>query len=113
MAHYRKLTINGITYEYNVGKTFIQIRNKVLGYNKLVPKAKVGVEHGKDIFIVTPKMIACFVQGIKGTMEDFFSHCTHDAPKRLCADPFDAEIREKVHYRYICDECYDNSADDI
>lgn len=51
----RKLDEN---VEYEIGKTFVLIRNKSTGYRALVKKVDIG--HGQ--YMITPKMIRAYYE---------------------------------------------------
>jgi len=113
MAHYRKLTINKDTYEFNIGKKFVVI--KFGKQKKLIEKKDIGVPLGDvfENFIVTPKMIRAHILGEELRIEDCFIHCDCEAEKKLSPLPFSVEIHDKRVYAYMCQKCFNENAEDI
>jgi hypothetical protein len=105
--HYRKLK-NG--YEYKIGETFIEIRNKTLKHKKIVDKALIGFRVGERI-LITPGMIRDFVEiGKVKSPEIYFPSCDcKTKEKELRASPFSAEIHGKLRYKYMCSSCIHDS----
>ena len=114
MAHYRNLTVNGVDYEYNIGKEFVVTRQRGVKGNIVTLKEDIGFSYGERI-LITPGMIADFItSGRKGPLEKYFPHCTcTGVAKMLQALPFDAEIYGKLVLGVYCDECIRRNADDI
>ena len=112
MAHYRKLTVSAVDYEYVIGKKSVQIRSA--SRNDVIAKSDIGVSYGKEI-LITPGMIADYITtGRKGFLEKYFPHCScTGVAKMLQALPFDAEIYGKIVLGVYCDECIRRNADDI
>jgi len=103
MAHYRKLTVDGLDWEYKIGKGFVELRRKGKE-KKIVPKAEIGAE---TFGIVTPKMISDYIRygKIRG-LENYFPTCKCEGvEKHLVVNPYDAEIKGKKHYIYFCEQC--------
>lgn len=108
-SSYRNLTIGEKKYRYVIGKKFVKIR---LGDDsQLVPKEQIGIAFGP---VVTPGMIKLYlVCGEKPHPKDFFDTCNCEGKKSLGYVPFDAEIHDKYHQVYWCDECFEDSRMDI
>lgn len=104
MAHYRKLTVDGIDYRYVVSqsKTFVKGPNGDREFDNSV----IGHEHHRA-YIVTPGDIA---RAIKGEPLRVF-HCKKHgvSTTKLVTDPFDIEIHNKVTLVMECPECQEQS----
>ena len=46
MAHFRKITVDGKEYEYNIGKSVVSIAS---GIRKCIPKDQIGFAYGTII----------------------------------------------------------------
>jgi len=119
---YRNITVNGTTYKFVIGKKFTKvvdigsIANSLLG--KPIP--------GSDKFLMGPSDVRRFILG-NGTVDPHFHDGPHECVNAdkdyryhecsgevsLRANPFAAEIHEKLHYHYFCKACYEAIADDI
>lgn len=119
---YRKITVSGTEYKYVIGRTHLKIHGR-----QAVLKEVAGVELAKDWVVLTPGMIADYIQGKpKRTAEQEFPPCTiwhkehdeeydpviHDHTKFGYA-PFDLEIYDKHRMVNWCKDCYAANADDI
>lgn len=114
---YRKIEVNGNTYEYVIGKTVIKIKGlgifPISEYgNRIGYPSKKGdgyefqqarrSHNANDLaFNVTPKIIAGIITGKKVE------------PIDLMVDPYDAEIRDKTTYLKYNPEVYFGRKDDI
>lgn len=107
MAHYRKMTINDQTYQFNIGKSYVVIRT---GDDKqVVSKDEIGFTAQNGNVIVTPRMIRDHIVDQVGPAERYFEQCCEQCPsseKKLKADPFDIEVFERITYLLYCDSCY-------
>lgn len=111
MGHYRNLTVDGEDYQFNIGKRFVGIKSA--NGTEYVPKEDIGFGNSFRI-IVKPKMIADYIKGIRGNVEEYFPSCSCEGvEKSLGCKPFEAEIDGKIHHVLWCDECYHNSEMDI
>ena len=113
MPHYRKLTLDYIDYQYNIGKKFVEIRP--FGSEKIiVSKVAIGFKPKRGAVVVTPKMIADYIKGDRKDVSSYFPTCPcMGVSKSLGIKPYDYEIDNKSNYVYWCDQCYANNADDI
>jgi hypothetical protein len=103
MSKYRQLQQG---YEYQIGKIFINIRNKSIGYKQLLKKEEFGAPVGDKKYIVTPGMIWDFISiGKIKDYSNYFPHCDHNKPKRLRASPFMKEIHNKLVFGFYCEDC--------
>ncbi len=111
MAHYRKLEVGGINYQFNIGKRYVAIKGP--NGTEHVEKSVVGFEvHASAA--VTPKMIADHIKGCKKDVSEYFPSCgCEGVEKTLVVNPYESEIREKTYYNYWCKSCYESVADDI
>ena len=114
MAHYRKMTVDGVEYQYNIGKKFVEIREE-LAPKQLIEKSVIGFKSKHNELIVHPKMIADYIQGKKKQhVSKYFPTCRcKDVSKKLGVIPFDCEIYNKYNYVYWCARCFSNNAEDI
>jgi len=114
MAHYRKMTVDGIEYQYNIGKKFVEIREE-LAPKQLIEKSEIGFKSKHNELIVHPKMIADYIQGKKKQhVSKYFRTCKCvGVSKQLGVIPYDYEIDNKSNYVYWCSACYSANADDI
>lgn len=111
MAHYRKLEVDGIDYQFNIGKRYVAIKGP--NGTEHVEKSVVGFERYNDD-VVTPKMIADHIKGCKKDVSEYFPTCGCEGVKKtLVVNPFMIEIHGKKHYNYWCESCHDSVADDI
>jgi len=109
MSKFRKLKDG---YEYVVGKHNLVIRNKEQKYHKVIPKKEIGYLWRKDTYIITPGMIRDYIE--KGASNDdkwvYFDPCSCDStPKRICYNPFSAEIYGIRRLTALCDSCHHES----
>ena len=122
MSHYRKITVNSVTYKYNIGKKFIPIINTETNEKKVIPKEEIGFSISEHNTITTPKMIADYILmgKIQEDPAEYFPNCKHTKMKlrvnpfqaEIRVNPFQAEINDKIVYIVACDDCYNNIADD-
>lgn len=111
MAHYRTLTVDDKEYKYNIGKRFVAIRSDNL--SKDVLREDIGILYC-DYIVTTPKMVADYIRGVKGKMEDYFPSCScENVSKHLSVNPFQSEIYNRKIYIVICDDCYTRLQEDI
>ncbi len=115
---YRNINVNGTTYKFVIGKKF----TKVVGIGSIANSELGKPIYGSDRFLMEPNDVRRFILG-NGTVDPHF----HDGPHkcvgghrnecegevRLRPDPFCAEIDEKYHYSYWCEECYKERSYDI
>jgi hypothetical protein len=107
---YRKIEVNGKTYEYVVGRSHVKIRGP--NFSKVLTKAEVGQPIGKDRYVVSPANIRNVVLGRPGTVE--FVCTDHDvATTGLDYDPYDLEIYGKKRLMMDCGRCLDELSWDI
>ena len=112
---YRKIELNGRTYEWVVGKTALKVKGVGVW-----PIADVGTpaaskrEWGKPH---TPAYVcgpAHVINAILGKPKPMYKCRRHGAGSDyLGADPFSYEIYGKIHHMADCEECYEISAGDI
>ena len=115
MSKMRNLDVDGASYRFIIGKSFVAIRRK--GDNRDVPRTEFVlpdssyVEDGP----ITPGMVADYIRdGKVKSPEHYFPACDCEGvAKWLCANPFAVEIDQKVHYVVLCDNCFEKIADDI
>lgn len=107
---YRKIEVNGKTYEYVVGRSHVKIRGPNL--SKVLPKAQVGQPIGEDRYVVSPANIRNIVLGKPGA-KVFFCAEHMVATTSLDYDPFALEIYGKKHLMMDCGPCLDELAWDI
>lgn len=104
---YRKIEINGKTYEYVVGRSHVKIRGPNL--SKVLPKSEVGQPISVDRYVVTPANIRNIVMGYPGLKMfvcDEHGTCT----TALDCDPYAFEIYGKRDLVMDCVQCQDRSA---
>jgi len=123
---YRKITVDGKTYEYVVGRTHLKIK----GFG-LFATAEIGnpVRKGRkapgidawgrrnrgdayEAFVITPEVVR---RVIKGESLPLVFHCERHgvSTSRLTTDPFSAEIYGKYPTMVDCGECVQNRAWEI
>lgn len=103
---YRKIEVDGKTYEYVIGRQFVKFRHD----RKAIPVAEIGVPLGKKTYI-SPKFIAAFLRGNPLKTRLCKKHnfiCTE-----MRYDPFDIEIHDKKYPMWYCPECYQRRREDI
>jgi len=111
MSFYRNVDVNGKEFQYHIGRDFVKIK----GFKK----NGVNTFQKSEIFsirpdIIKPGMIRNFILGIENKPEDFFHTCKcKNVKKHLTVIPFDAEICEKYHHIYWCDDCLNDNAENI
>lgn len=107
---YRKIEVNGKTYEYVVGRSHVKIRGE--GFSKVLPKSEVGQQLGEDRYVVSPANIRNIVLGRPGPK---VYHCADHGvlTSRLDYDPYSLEIYGKRYLMMDCDRCLDQLAWDI
>lgn len=107
---YRKLEVNGATYEYVVGRSHVKVRGP--GFSKVIPKSEVGQPVGTNQHAVSPGNIRDVVLGRPGPK--VFRCARHDTTTtRLAFDPYSWEIEGKGHLVMDCEDCLDASAMEI
>ena len=112
VAHYRKLTIGDLTFEYNIGKTFVVIKHESKT-NDLVEKSKIGFNCVGDI-IITPKMVKDYLCGQRNNPAHYFPTCNHvGVDKTLRYKPYDAEIHNEYIPVYWCEYCFNQNGDEM
>jgi hypothetical protein len=117
---YRMLTIDDKHYEYVIGRNFTKIRG-----GEAIPNSKagwpVGVWPPNDRLPVTRYMVT------PGTLCEYLTKGQVDVGARQCCNhancknmasslrplPFAVEIHHKQYFKFICDDCYQQNADDI
>lgn len=112
MAHFRKMNVGDQQYLFNIGDTYIQIRDPD-GKNNFYSRIEHGF--GRDC-VVTPKMIRdLIVNGyVFNNGSRYFKTCScEDVEKHVEFLPYDAEIFNKKIYAYMCERCFDENAADI
>ena len=110
MSFYRKLNINGIDYQYNIGKSFVKIKS--VNGSKDIPIVKIVPEGGRRI--VHPQMIKDYINGEKKHISCYYRTCTcKNVDKYLRSLPFDFEIHNIKHYVYFCENCFEENARSI
>lgn len=124
---YRKMTVDGTVYEYVIGRTHLKIRGR-----QAVRKEEVGLNLGRrvnksgkgyhDWIVLTPKMIANFIQGKpQSSVVEAYPPCQHkegewDYDKEVNEVttfgfvPFELEIYHKKIIVNWCKNCYDENA---
>nr|WP_250808428.1 hypothetical protein [Neorhizobium tomejilense] len=107
---YRKIDVNGKTYQYVVGRSHVKIQGP--NFSKTFRKSEVGQQIGEDQYVVTPANIRNVVLGRPGAK--VFACAEHGVlTSRLDFDPYALEIHGKRHLVMDCDRCLDQSAWDI
>ena len=107
---YRKIEVDGTTYEYVVGRSHVKVRGP--GFSKVLPKAEVGQPVGEDRYAVSPANIRNVILGRSGPR---VFHCNEHGvlTTALEYDPFSLEIYGKRHLVMDCGECLEERALDI
>ena len=106
---YRKIEVDGVEYEYVIGKSNIHIRgfgdfsvkqhgNPVVNPNR--PDDQVGFDTGRRI--ATPATVAALIKGQETPVN------VAKREKRLMVNPYDAEISGKTNYLPYDAEIYYN-----
>lgn len=104
MSHFRKLVVDGIEYQYRVGKTKTYVRGP--NTQMMFSNDKIGHEHSRA-YVVTPGDLA---RAIKGEPLRVFYCKRHGvSTTKLVTDPFDIEIHNKVTLVMECPECQEQS----
>ncbi len=111
MSHYRRLSVNREDYRYVVGNetTYIQ---KMDGKGKFVAfshveNSKLGQPYA-DQYIVGPGNVARFIKG-ENPIKTYYCKEHDFSTTQLTADPFDAEIHNKITLVPKCPECNHDS----
>jgi len=119
---YRNINVNGTVYKFVIGKKF----TKVVGIGSIANSLLGKPIWCSDKFLMEPSDVKRFILG-NGTVDPHFHDGPHECINanrtnrylecggevRLRADPFDAEIDEKLNYSYRCEECYRERSYDI
>ncbi|MCS4089978.1 hypothetical protein [Rhizobium sp. BK176] len=107
---YRKIEVNGTTYEYVVGRSHVKIRGP--NFSKVLTKAEVGQPIGDDRYVVSPANIKNIVLGRPGA-QIFVCRNHGAATTTLSYDPYDLEIYGKKRLMMDCGRCLDELGWDI
>jgi hypothetical protein len=102
---YRKINVNGASYEYVVGKSYLKVKGVGVW-----PREKVGyeIERKRNKYMVTPAVVAELI----GKGPEVFT-CEHKTTTKWVWNPFDLEIHGKFVKMIDCDECVDEVRRDI
>jgi hypothetical protein len=100
---YRKIEIEGKTYEYVVGRTHVKVRS-ASGMRRLLLKSEVGQPAGPGRFVVVPANIRNLLRGYAPAVIFRCEEHKHET-RELAASPFWAEIHDKMILMTACPEC--------
>lgn len=112
---YRKISVNGIEYEYVIGKSHIKIKGhgvysvKAHGNPVAYPDHNGNPEKTKE-YVATPKTVSAIILGKPTPV------MLGESPNKteyLMTNPFSAEIYGKTEYLPFNSELYDRLSDDI
>ena len=107
---YRKIEVNGKTYEYVVGRSHVKVRGH--GISKAVAKSEVGQPIGGDRYVVTPASIRNVVLGRSGPR--VLKCAEHGVATTVLAyDPYSREIYGKHDLMIECERCLDRQGWEI
>lgn len=107
---YRKIVVDGATYEYVIGSKAVKIRGAD-GYLKILPREDVG-QPLAHWHVVTPYNIRQAILGLP--MQRTFRCRKHGTvTQELTFNPFCVEIEGKRHLMMNCPECYEDLEFDI
>ena len=109
---YRRLVIDGHTYEYVVGRRFVKIR----GHRKVIPLSECGERFGNHLpkeYVVTPGTLKEYLTTGKVTQPSERICKKHNKPMMLYANPFTSEIYGKQNLMHGCVECFEEVALEI
>jgi hypothetical protein len=110
---YRKLELNGRTYEWVVGKDFLKVKGVGIW-----PKAEVGTPAASrkrpwyDQYVVGPAHVICALTSQPPPKYECREHPGRSGDF-LAADPFDDVIHDRITHVPNCPTCLERSAEDI
>ena len=104
---YRKITIDGTTYEYVVGKTHVKVKGVGIWRRDEVGHE---VDGKRNKYVVSPSIMRSL---ITGDDEEQIYTCKHTATTSWAYDPFAIEIHGMKVKVANCPICLQQSADDI
>lgn len=117
---YRKLTINGINYEFVIGKTFTKVKKGGKAYT-IFENEKIGSPHMQRScmgtfytsgqFVITPLNVRNALLGENIPTNICKNH--NVTTTGMHADPYEKEIYGRTVYVTNCPICYEKRAEDI
>lgn len=111
---WRKITVDGINYQYKIGRSNVVIRNKDTGYRKIVPIDNETLDYrqfGHPKGQVLPSDIVSFITGEPRKIKN--CECGNPGSNRPHGCPFGEEIYRKPGHCNCCDECVEKCGDAI
>lgn len=106
---YRKITVDGNTYEYTVGTTFTKVKVRP-GLNWIYENELIGNRIGMR-YVVSPENVR---RAILGLPVPTFTCEEHGVTTtEMAYDPFCVEIEGKRHLVVNCPECLERRSWDI
>jgi hypothetical protein len=102
---YRKITVDGTTYEYVIGRTKLKIKGLGLYEIAKIGNRLVGTPSRQPVYVVTPGTVA---KVIRGEPLPTVLHCNEHnyTTDELVYNPYQHEIKERKIHMINCPTCY-------
>lgn len=105
---YRKIEVDGKTYEYVIGRKFVKFRG-----GKAIPHSEIGVMRDRmDEYVITPKLIAAYLKG-GVTSKSYFCEEHKFLCTKMTINPYAIEIYGKNIPIWNCPKCVEQLGWDI